>query len=328
MGVSVIISNLNGARFLPKLLSSLADQRMCECEVIVVDRQSTDDSLTILAQHPHVRVISEPPETGLVSGYALGAKIARFDHLFFCNEDMWFDPDCLSALESNLDLSAHIGACDAWQWSYDGSRLIHAGVRFRPFFWDVFSPYPKRMQLNLISLPTGTDIPFGCASAVIIHRKMYEELGGWDTQFFLDCEDMDFFLRGWQHGWRCVTVPEAKAYHAINASNLHHLANVNQTVSQRRYISARANTILIGLKSFSGIRLLLPVFIWISVLWYNLKRCRLRELYWDFQALVQVICRLPAALRHRLANVRWNRVRPGEQFFTLPEFNLSKTDLE
>ena len=70
--ISVICSNFNGARFLPRLLASLRAQRGVELELIVVDRHSTDGSREILAAQPDVRVISEPPERGLVAGYAAG----------------------------------------------------------------------------------------------------------------------------------------------------------------------------------------------------------------------------------------------------------------
>jgi GT2 family glycosyltransferase len=105
--ISVIVSNFNGLRFLPRLLESLRAQRGVESEIIIVDRLSTDGSGEYLASQPDVRVLSERPETGLVSGYATGATVARGELLFFCNEDM-----CLrvgkKSLERIVAQSAHI----------------------------------------------------------------------------------------------------------------------------------------------------------------------------------------------------------------------------
>ena len=42
--VSVIICNLNGMRFLPRLLATLRAQRGVTTEIIVADRESTDGS--------------------------------------------------------------------------------------------------------------------------------------------------------------------------------------------------------------------------------------------------------------------------------------------
>src|SRR5262249_10116073 len=110
MSVSVIISNLNGQRFLPRLLETLRGQRGVSVQIIVVDRFSHDGSEAFLAGQPDVTVVQEPPETGLVSGYAAGVAHAEHEHLFFCNEDMWFDLDCLRHLEEQIDVTNGIVA--------------------------------------------------------------------------------------------------------------------------------------------------------------------------------------------------------------------------
>jgi GT2 family glycosyltransferase len=322
MSVSVVVSNLNGARFLPRLLDTLRAQRGVTAEIIVVDRRSRDESRTILDQQPDVRVIVEPPETGLVAGYARGAAIAGHEHLFFCNEDMWFDPDCLRLLEERIDLPKRIGSADPWQWTYDERILIHGGMRFRACRWTPLSPYPFRINAFTESLPAGTDIPFPGAGALMIHRDVYREIGGWDAGFFLDYEDTDMFLRAWQRGWRSVTVPGAKVYHAVNASAAHSLDAVKQTVSKRRYISGRASVSVIGLKYFSAARLWMPVASWIATTFSHLARLRLRLVYWDLLALLEIGRRLGAARAFRRANRAFNAATPGERFFTLEAFNV------
>ncbi len=128
MSISVIVSNLNGARFLPKLLKSLSEQRGVNLQIIVVDRESKDESAQILARRPNVEVISEPPESGLVAGYAVGARSARHEHLFFSNEDMWFSTDCLRLLEEQFSAVERVGAVMPFQLSYDGTRMVNGGT--------------------------------------------------------------------------------------------------------------------------------------------------------------------------------------------------------
>src|SRR5262249_6189666 len=154
--------------------------------------------------NPWVRVISEPPESGLVSGYAIGAAIARHEHLFFCNEDMWFDPDCFRLLERHIDLPRGIVAADPWGWTLDGSQWIHGGTLFVRRIWNVNNPYPFRGKDFTRQLARGCDVPFPCAAAFMMHRSAYEAVGGWARDFFLDHEDLDLFIRVWQVGWRCV----------------------------------------------------------------------------------------------------------------------------
>lgn len=322
MAVSVIVSNFNGARYLPRLLETLRAQRDVTAEIIVVERHSTDDSAAILAKHPDVKVVQEIPTSGLVAGYHVGSKHAKHEHLFFCNEDMWFDPNCLHELEKRIDLPARIGITDPWQWSYDGQVWIHGGVRFRRRFWEVNSAYPRRRQVPTVELPEGAKIPFACAGAMLVHRDVYDEIGGWDTSFFLDQEDIDFSIRAWQRGWDSVTVPQAKVYHAVNASNLHILPTVKTPVKRRRYISCRANVSIIAFKTFSSRKLYWPVLGWAANLANNLVKLRWRMAWCDVLAAREITSRLGDAMAYRRRTAPLRKAKPGEKFFTLPEYNV------
>lgn len=320
MAVSVIISNLNGARFLPKLLDSLRAQQGVETEVIVVDRLSHDESRSILAGYPEVRVVEERPETGLVAGYHVGAGVATKEHLYFCNEDMWFEPDCLARLEARIDLPNRVAAADPWQWSYDGERWIHGGVRFVRRGWDPNSPYPLRGQLPTCDLAPGALTAFPCAGAFLIHRRVYDEVGGWDTSFFLDFEDVDLAIRMWQRDWYSVTVPDAKVYHAVGMSNAQVIVTTKQKVNGRRYVSGRSSLFVMALKYFTG-----PAVLWGGAMLAvtclsNLVRLKRDRIGHDRATVREIRRRAGAALAYRKANAAVNRARPGQRFFTDPAF--------
>jgi GT2 family glycosyltransferase len=318
--ISVIVSNFNGLRFLPKLLESLRAQRGVALEIIIVDRESRDGSLAFLAAQPDVRVITEPPQSGLVSGYHAGTKVAQGDLFFFANEDLWLDPDCLRRLAERIDLAAKTGIADPWEWTYDGVRMHHAGVRFRSAAWDFNSPWPRARFDFLAPLGAGERIPFPCAGAVLIHRACYADLGGWDTSFFLDFEDMDLGIRAWQRGWTGVTVPEARVFHAVGASDTQSLATKRDTVSRRRYLSNRSSLAVMALKTFSLSALPVTALAWWSGALNNARRGRWRRFGLDFLAAREVLRRAPAAWQFRRANSAYNHYHPGERFFTAPEF--------
>lgn len=321
--ISVIVSNFNGARFLPRLLDTLLAQNGVTTEIIVVDRQSTDASGEILTRFPGVRVISEPPETGLVAGYHAGTQIAAGELLFFCNEDMWFDPDCLRLLANEINLDRRIAAADPWQWTYDGTEWIHGGTLFRPALWAINSPHPRFAANFTVDLPAGATVPFACAGAVLIHRDVYREVGGWDTSFFLDSEDVDLFLRAWQRGWKATHVPAAKVYHAVNASNSQTLTRLNMSVSRRRYVSQRANLTAIALKCFSWRALPAALLVWPAVFLNNLLKGRWRFVGGDFAVLRELARRWPAIRTFRKANSAYISHLPGERFFCAPEHLLT-----
>jgi GT2 family glycosyltransferase len=323
MSVSVIVSNFNGARFLPRLLNSLSAQRQVTLEVIVVDRHSTDGSRDLLKNYSNVVIVNEAPESGLVAGYTAGSRVAKYEHFFFCNEDMWFDEDCLRRLEAQISLESRIASADPWQWSYGGEQWLHGGVRFRRKRWETNSAYPLRKFDFNVPLGLGEPVPFPCAGAFLIHRDVFNELGGWDTSFFLDDEDVDLFIRAWQRGWHCVTVPEARVYHAVGASNEQNLATIRQTVSSRRYISHCSSTFVIGIKYFSGPAALLGAINYLVRFGSNLLRLRLTNVLRDVLVVKEIIRRLPEALEFRSRNLQWNKQKPGQEFFLQPEFQIN-----
>lgn len=319
--VSVIVSNFNGLKFLPRLVETLSAQRGVEMELIIVDRHSSDGSAEWIAGNPGIKLVSLPPEAGLVSGYHAGVPKATADLFFFANEDMWFDPDCMRLLAEKIDIEARIGAADPWQWTYDGRECVHAGVRFERSRWTGNSPYPFRRNEFVAQLPDGALIPFPCAAGVMIHRAMYEDCGGWDTTFFLDWEDSDLWLRAWQRGWKTVTTPSARDYHAVGASNAQTLAGGRDTVSRRRYLSNRTSIAVIALKTFSSPGLVLAGLGWLSTPFTNLLKGRWNRLWLDLRAFGVLWERLPHALAFRKANLPYIRRRPGEKFFIAPQFN-------
>lgn len=323
VAVSVIISNMNGMAFLPRLIETLKNQRNVDVQIIVVERSSNDGSAEYLASLADVAVVNEPPESGLVSGYAAGVALARHDHLFFCNEDMWLDSDCLRLLEERIDLDAGVVAADPWQWTYDGGTLIHAGTRFAPALLNFLCPYPFTRYLFTESPGNGDVVPFPCAGAFMMHRKAYEETGGWDTSFFLDHEDVDLFVRVWQAGHRCVSVPRARVYHAVGASNQQRIPASNTPVKRRRVVSGQASVAIIGMKYFTGWARAYAYAFPILCIVKDMMRLRLRNTWLGILAAMEVCRRSGAAGRYRASHEIVNKLRPGQHFFTDQRFRVS-----
>jgi GT2 family glycosyltransferase len=55
-------------------------------------------------------------------------------------------------------------------------------------------------------------------SAAMYRRTMLDQIGGFDDDFFLYCEDTDLGLRARWAGWKCLYVPEAVVEHHYSHS--------------------------------------------------------------------------------------------------------------
>jgi glycosyltransferase involved in cell wall biosynthesis len=86
---SVVVPNLNGARYIEQTLDSLAAQQAADLEVVVVDGGSTDGSLEIIdrwAARHGARWISEPDE-GQAQAINKGFRMATGEIVTWINSD-------------------------------------------------------------------------------------------------------------------------------------------------------------------------------------------------------------------------------------------------
>ena len=50
-------------------------------------------------------------------------------------------------------------------------------------------------------------------ACMLVPRKVYEQVGGLDENYFLHCEDLDWCMSFRQQGWNVMFVPDAKISH-------------------------------------------------------------------------------------------------------------------
>lgn len=115
--VSIVIPSYNQGRFIRQTLESVLRQEYRPLEVIVVDGNSTDDTLDVLSSFdscPELRLrwISEP-DSGVVEAVNKGLAMAQGSIAAIQSSDDYYLPGAIStaitALEANPELSFVFG---------------------------------------------------------------------------------------------------------------------------------------------------------------------------------------------------------------------------
>jgi hypothetical protein len=208
--ISVVIPSYNGRRYLEGCLSSLSVQSFDDFETIVVDNGSEDGTAEyVAAEFPEVRVVRSEENLGFAAGVNAGIRRARGEEILTLNNDTVADEDFIKSLAEAMARDDRVGMCASKMLFLDG-RINSAGICLSRSgaAWDRGMGEEDRGQYDAQEEVFGPS-----AGAALYRRKMLDEIGLFDEEFFAYMEDVDLALRGQLAGWRCLYVPRAVVRH-------------------------------------------------------------------------------------------------------------------
>ena len=210
--VSVIILNYNGAHLLPECIESLQSQDYENVEIIMADNASIDNSIEV-AESYGVKIFRMEENRGFGFTNNEAAKIATGDFIFFVNNDMRFEKNCILELVKEITKDKDIFAVDPLQYNWEGTEITHGAVKIEKSGLKNWFPF---VLVDFDVVDEKIEIIWGCAGSLMVKSAMFNKIGGFDSTFFLDCEDTDLCVRAWMWGWKTVYVPSAKLYHMVS----------------------------------------------------------------------------------------------------------------
>jgi GT2 family glycosyltransferase len=214
--VSIIVVNWNGEKFLKDCLGSLSGQSYGNREIILVDNGSSDASVRFTREHfPEVKIITLGKNTGFTGGNAAGLESAQGAYIALVNNDARVDKAWLERLLETMLQDRTIGICapklifeNTHRVNSAGHGLTTAGVGFN-----------RGLDGNPLDFNVPEPVFGACGAAVLYRRRMLDEIGFLDENFFLYDEDVDLNFRAQLAGWKCAYVPTAVAYHVTHATS-------------------------------------------------------------------------------------------------------------
>ena len=101
--VSIIIANYNGRDLLEKCLESLSNVNYKNLEIIIVDNNSTDDSVEFVTKnYPSIILVKLDKNKGFAEPNNIGAKIAKGQFLLFLNNDTVVTENFISEMKKYI----------------------------------------------------------------------------------------------------------------------------------------------------------------------------------------------------------------------------------
>lgn len=185
------------------------------------------------------------------------------------------------------------------------------------------------------AFPKPEDVLCPSACAALYRRSMLDEVGWFDEDFFLYCEDTDLGLRARWAGWRCVYSPQAIV--------IHRYSGTAGASSKLKAGFVERNRLWAAIKNFPlPLLLLVPLASLARYAWQVVAIRRNRGLAAAFvksgnsvsdafgivvRAHWETLVELPRLLRKRAACVRLRKIRPAQFRQLLRQHSISVRDL-
>jgi N-acetylglucosaminyl-diphospho-decaprenol L-rhamnosyltransferase len=209
--VDVVVVTYRSVDLLERCLASIPDG----CPVTVVDNASGDGSAE-LAERLGALVVRNPANTGFGAAAGQGAARGDGDLILFLNPDAELAPGSLGQLVEAFQAEEGLAVA--------GPTLVSVSGAPQRSWWPFPSPGRTWMEAlglhRLLREPEGTNpaVPFVVGACMVVRRDRFEELGGFDSTFWLYGEEADLCRRARAAGWEVRCVTGATARHVGGAS--------------------------------------------------------------------------------------------------------------
>ena len=230
--VAVILINYNSSSYTIECIASIIQQTGDDLSygIIIIDNASETDDYRNLTDNIS-QFDSEVPlqlfrsriNTGFSTGNMLGVQFISARYYFFLNNDCRLQNDCLGILYNFCEQNPNTALCSPQLYNEKGEH--HPCFDYFPFILTkIFglgilritygARYIKRK--GIYKEPVRVDVVSG--SQMFIRAEAFNDIGGFDTTFFLYCEEEDIALRLARKGYTAYLVPDARNTHKGGAS--------------------------------------------------------------------------------------------------------------
>jgi GT2 family glycosyltransferase len=229
-----------------------------DAEIIVVDNNSNDESCQMVKQlFPDVILIENKENFGFSKGNNQGVKIAKGEYICILNPDTVIAEDTFTSIISFSQEKENIGIV--------GCKLIDGTGQFLPeskrnipivkiAVQKIFGNSKKYYANNLNEDTTGkVDVLVG--AFMLIKNSVYSQVNGFDEDYFMYGEDIDFSYR--------VLIAGYDNYYFADTKIIHYKGE--STLKNKNYAKDFYNAMQIFFKKHFKKNVLFDIFVWFGI---------------------------------------------------------------
>ncbi len=218
--VGIIILNWNGKKHLSTFLPSVT-QHSGEHDVVVIDNNSSDDSVAFLTQnYPKIKIVHNAENGGFAKGYNEGLEQIKGNYEIYVllNSDVEVTSNWLDPILSKMDSDKNLVACQPKILSYKSkTQFEHAGAA-GGFIDKNGYPFCRGRIFNEIEGDNGQynqdhEIFWATGACMFIKSEIFHTVGGFDDTYFAHMEEIDLCWRIKLHGYKIMAISNSSVFH-------------------------------------------------------------------------------------------------------------------
>jgi GT2 family glycosyltransferase len=215
--ISIVIPNYNGSKYIKDCINSIYKQTYKEYEIIVVDNDSKDDSVEIIEKSfKNIKLIKNINNLGFSAAVNQGIKASTGELVILLNNDTVVFEDWLQNLVKCINKDKRIfSVCSKMIRYNEKDKIDDAGDEYCILGW----AYKRGDGQPIQKYSKDEEVFSSCAGAGIYRKKVFDEIGYFDENFFAYMEDVDISYRAKIHGYKNIYCADAKVFHIGSATS-------------------------------------------------------------------------------------------------------------
>lgn len=305
--ISFLVVSFNSEKYITDCLNSILRQSEKNYDIIVIDNNSTDKTVSILQEfkkYSQVKIIFNTTNIGYGNALSIGINESKAEYLAILNADVLLDERWVSSLLTVFSNDDEIMAVNGKILLPNGDVQSTGGMMDR--YGAVIQRDGKLFKTSKI--PDGTTFFYSDGSSFMIRRKIFNQIH-FDSKLFLYYEDVDL-------SWK-IRMLNYKIAYSEKAISYHHVGHSNSDMTLSKFYYIARNRIYVCLKNYSSKNVLtrIPVILFLIFLdsvYYERSKKRTGYIKTFFRALWWNLVNLKYAAREHRKLSSINKISDSE----------------
>jgi len=223
MKIAVVILNWNGVQLLEQFLPSVV-KFSPEATVYLADNASTDDSISfVMANFPSVKIIKNDCNLGFAGGYNEALKHIDAEIFALVNSDIEVTENWLQPILETFKNESQTAIIQPKILDFKRKEYFEYAGAAGGFIDEYGYPYCRGRIFDTLEKDNGQyndncEIFWASGACFFIRSSVYNELKGFDADFFAHQEEIDLCWRAFNKGYKIKYISESVVFHVGGAT--------------------------------------------------------------------------------------------------------------